>query len=348
MSQIPSLKTLNYCYGSLMIFQNIPFTLFPKAKDCLTNLSIFKCNSNVLFLGQLSQICYHIQSLAISLTDNVSNGLIELILSQKNLKDLKLYIYEVHLDWSNIIPALTKHYNTLTNFFIHGDQDIPFSFIASFINLQQIVISISSSNRVPFIEFDQLQHTTFTNLRTFKILYDSPKSEILMKFLETNGKNLNDLNTSLSYDIDKSLKKSLVQYCPNLQKLFIKLENDELDILKSILKGCQHLEGIKVQCGNLLNGKEFLDTILKDSPKNFYELKINEQLKLLPGDLESFFSSWEKRIPQKPLTLIIVEDIFSSKEVDEENIKIIEKFQKLGIIKKFDFETFDEEEIFYF
>jgi len=41
MNQISSLKTLDSCFGLSVVFQNIPFTFFPKAKDCLTDLSIF-------------------------------------------------------------------------------------------------------------------------------------------------------------------------------------------------------------------------------------------------------------------------------------------------------------------
>jgi len=218
--------------------------------------------------------------------------LIELILLQKNLKDLKLYIYEVDVDWASIIPALTKHYNTLTELCIYGDQEIPFSFIASFINLQELVISISSFNNIPFIEFNQLQHTIFTNLRILKILYNSPKSEILMKFLENNGKNLIELNTSIEECLDRSFKTSLVQYCPNLQKLLIKLEDDESDILISIFNNCPNLECIKVWCNNDSNENELLDIILKESPKNFNELRVNDQLRICPNDLESFLLNW--------------------------------------------------------
>ncbi len=104
--------------------------------------------------------------------------------------------------------------------------------------------------------------------------------------MENNGKNLYELNISMDYNI----KNSFVQFCPNLQKLFINLEEDELYILKSIFNGCQSLESITIWYDFLeeLNGKSFW-TILKDSPKNFHELKIDVQLKFFPNDLESFF-----------------------------------------------------------
>ncbi len=60
-----------------------------------------------------------------------------------------------------------------------------------------------------------------------------------------------------------------------------------------------------------------------------------------------------ERIPQKPLTFIVIEDGFCSREMEEDNAEIMEKFQKLGIVKKFEIKSFDEEEnefkcIFFF
>jgi len=78
-----------------------------------------------------------------------------------------------------------------------------------------------------------------------------------------------------------------------------------------------------------LNVKEVLEVVVSCSPKNFHELRICEQF--LPEDLESFFVSWGKRLPQKQLTLDIITDFFEP--IDEEVIEIIEK---LCIIKKFE------------
>ena len=88
-----------------------------------------------------------------------------------------------------------------------------------------------------------------------------------------------------------------------------------------------------------------LDIVAKDSPKNFYRLKIYnlEKSKLLPKTLESFFISWGKRIPRKSLILIIVKDLNYGVDTNEENITIIEKYKKLGIVKEFKTEKYDTE-----
>ena len=87
----------------------------------------------------------------------------------------------------------------------------------------------------------------------------------------------------------------------------------------------------------------------KGSPKNFYRLKIYNSKKsnLLPKVLESFFISWGKRIPQKSLILIIAKNLNYGFDTNEENIMIIEKYKKLGIIKEFKTEAFDTEKYLF-
>ena len=80
MSQISSLKRLDY-NANHHIMNDISFTYFPGAKDCLKDLSELRCSSNI-HLGQLSQICHNLQSLNIDIESEVSSGLKELISSQ--------------------------------------------------------------------------------------------------------------------------------------------------------------------------------------------------------------------------------------------------------------------------
>src|SRR5256885_12059663 len=65
MKQISSLKYLDYD-AAPSEFPN--FTYFPGAKDCLANLSVLSCDSDICpeFFYQLSQICHSIQTLTLS------------------------------------------------------------------------------------------------------------------------------------------------------------------------------------------------------------------------------------------------------------------------------------------
>ncbi len=145
MNQIPSLKILHYNHNLSYLttsttIQNIPFVSFPKAKDCLIDLLEFKCDSSIYpkHIYQLSQICHNIQTLSIKLRSNVSNGLKDLIFSQNSLNSLGLTIYN-NKYVKDIIPVLSKHYNTLTKLHISiGDEVL--SFFLSFRNLQKLVI----------------------------------------------------------------------------------------------------------------------------------------------------------------------------------------------------------------
>ncbi len=343
MNQISSLKSLDYRLGFIKI---VPFTYFPGAKDCLRDLSIFSCASDIYpeFFYQLSQVCHNIQSLTIEFGNNVSiNGLKELICLQNNLKNLTLSAYE-DKDWTDIIPVLTtKHYDTLTKLHIHSDKEnMSLSFIASFLNLQELVIS-NLNDVSSFKEFNELQNVTFSKLQILKIPYESPRVEILMRFLENNGRNLNELNID---GINQTLRLSVTKFCPNLKKISMIFRNDELDTLITLFNSCKHLESIKIWCGDdCLDEKLMLEVVAKYSPQSFHELKIYNESpsELSSEDLESFLISWGDRLPQKPLTLIIYDDFYNI-SLDEENLKIIEKYIRLRIVKRFEKKEFDAEE----
>jgi len=115
-------------------------------------------------------------------------------------------------------------------------------------------------------------------------------------------------------------------------------EEDEIEMLETILINCQQLESIEVWCGDIyLNEMKLLEVVAKCSPKTFYELKIfyvdNEEF--FAEDLEPVFISLANRIPRKPLSLIII-DYSTNLKVKKESINVIEKFKKLGVIKKFE------------
>ena len=66
---------------------------------------------------------------------------------------------------------------------------------------------------------------------------------------------------------------------------------------------------------------------------------------MIPEDLESFFISWENRTSKKSLSLIIVDD-FSRLKVQKENMKIIEKYINLGVVRKFETRGYNRKELY--
>src|SRR5262249_54740752 len=132
---------------------------------------------------------------------------------------------------------------------------------------------------------------------------------------------------------------SIAKFCPNLRKL--RTEFRDYETLKMIFDNCQYLESLKFS----LNKKDTLKVIAEYSPKNFCELELKLQgsyhyysqdklESLLPEELESFFISWKNRASQKLLSLTVVgrTDLVTGSE----NMKMIERYIKLGVVKKFD------------
>jgi hypothetical protein len=345
MSQISSLKSLEYYLG---FPQNIIFTCLPGAKTCLTNLTELKCRSDIYseFFYQISQICFNIQSLTIELRD-ISNGLADLISLQNNLKSVTLI--SISCDEENdrtkaLISSLIKLSLTLTKLKII-EYYIPLSFIAIFKNLEELILSFELN---PFDDFIQLQDVNFSHLRVLKFLYAIPRVEMLIKFLEINGKTLTEFYVG---DHDRKLNFAISKFCPNLKILFTIFIEEELDILERIFNSCQSLESIRVWCGDgYLNDKEFLDILLKFSPKNFYELEIyycsyHEPSGILPKELDEFFINWKNRLTQRSLSLTIFNNIDGiGLEANEENMKIIKKYEEIGLIKKFKIKEYDYDE----
>jgi hypothetical protein len=95
---------------------------YPEVKDFLVNLSELRSSSEIYseFFYKVSQICNNINALSIIFEKSISNGLANLVSSQKNLKYLKLVQTSDILNWSEIMPALTKHHVTITKLHLHS------------------------------------------------------------------------------------------------------------------------------------------------------------------------------------------------------------------------------------
>ena len=67
---------------------------------------------------------------------------------------------------------------------------------------------------------------------------------------------------------------------------------------------------------------------------------------MFPEDLESFFIRWKNRTSKKSLSLIVIHYRHNILK-ERGNMKIIEKYMNLGIVKKFETGYFDCGEIYY-
>ncbi|CAB4391530.1 unnamed protein product [Rhizophagus irregularis] len=335
MNKINNLKRLDYSFedtyeNKTETPKNITLINLSGARDCLKNLTKLSCTSSVesKFFHQLSKICHNIQSLHIFYQEDVigsENELMELIYSQNCLKELKIITIYDNTYWKGIIPSLKKHYNTITKFYLRGIyNESPLSFITELINLQKLFLSVDYSK-----DYKELKYAIFPKLRSLRIHYGD-SFESLIIFLENNGKNLECLEC---YSCDTLLIITIAKFCLKIKYLYVKIY--EVEELKEILNNCKQLEKLKVMCYRChLKVNVVLEIISNFSPKNFHELHIIERLgesNIFPMELESFFIIWKDRVPFRSFTFII-----EGNKVENENMEVIEKYKKLGIIKKFE------------
>jgi hypothetical protein len=236
----------------------------------------------------------------------------------------------------NITPLLFKSL-TLRKLTIEF-YNIPLSFIATLTNLQELKLTLLRfADHLD--EFNEIQNINFQHLKVLKFSYVIPEVETLVKFLEINGKTLTELCfEEETYD---SLNLAIAKYCPNIQSVTTLFRAYELETLKIILNSCQDLKCIRIGCGgDLLEDKVFLDILAKYSPKYFCEAEIeyrwhDKPSKITPTDLEEFFTNWKNRVPQKSLSLTVEKRCNTISFVENvENIIVIEKYMKMGILKK--------------
>ncbi|GBB94083.1 hypothetical protein RclHR1_02290009 [Rhizophagus clarus] len=338
MNQITSLKGLYFDSYKRLDIYNAIFISYPGAEICLKYLSKLNCHSSIYseFFYQLSLICHNIQTLKIRFDNVISKGLMDLISVQQNLKYLGIILSYECENLLDIIPSLKNLPNTLIKLdFSGGNHIISLSFIAKLKNLQKLILSFDYNHSIE--DFTKLQYVSFPQLQVLKFDYAYPRHELLIKFLEVNGKSLKEFYIGNN---DNSLNLAIAKSCPNLRKLFTIFRKDELETFKMILNNCQYLESIEVWCGNdYLDERKLFDIIAKYSHKNFFELKlyyvIFTKSKLSKEELEDFFINWSNRTSRKPLSMIFFFHDSNSYNENNENMEIIEKYKSLGVIKKF-------------
>ncbi|EXX76860.1 uncharacterized protein OCT59_027486 [Rhizophagus irregularis] len=347
-NQISSLEKLTY---NCRYNTKFSFTYFPGARD----LSKLCCRSNLPtnFFWQLSKICHNIQSISIDVRTKIPDELNELISSQNNLRNLTLIVFGVSLE--KIIPSLTKNSNTITKLCLYSENNaLHLSFISLLTNLQEIFISIFDDGYID--DFKKLQYVNFSKLKKLKIPYHCPNPKYLNKFLEINGKNLENFYSGGN---DKNFGLSIANFCPNIKNLFVLFYDDEINLLRNILISCQYLESIKIHCGKrFLSEREILGIIVNYSQNNFYELKLYNDsypnpITVTPQYLESIFINWKNRESKKLLNLVIIEDYEGYNGlINEANMMIIKKYENLGIIKfvvrNYEEESIEEKEEYFF
>ncbi|GBC29950.2 hypothetical protein GLOIN_2v1784405 [Rhizophagus irregularis DAOM 181602=DAOM 197198] len=207
-------------------------------------------------------------------------------------------------------------------------------------NIQSLTVEFGDFISNGLKDLISLQHNlkNVTLIYSYISLLNRTSVDMLIKFLEINGKNLDELYTG---EYDRSLNLAIAEFCSNLKILFVMFINVGLDTLGIILKSCQYLESINIWC-NYIDKKRFLEVLAKNTPKNFSELKIYYIFdQIHPDELEEFFINWKIHMPRRSLSLVIIKSICL--EVNVETMKLIEKYVEMKLIK-FRIKIYDEKE----
>ncbi|GES99106.1 hypothetical protein GLOIN_2v1781359 [Rhizophagus clarus] len=337
MSQITSLRKLNF---PIEFSTENNMKTFITHFELINNLSELHCYSNIYpkFIYQLTQVCHTIQTLKItSATDHsdMSRDLIsvvkekfyifrDLISTQKNL----VYLSFEKFSYFECDYLIAKIPSTLIKFaFINGfgSSYIPLHTIHNLSNLQEFTFS---SHKAHFFAKRDVWDEKLGCMSDFY------RPEPLTDFLINNGSNLKIIYINKN---NQHLNRIIRKYCKNARILNTDLTNIHSLELKYFFNDLPFLESIKINMCSLgeFNEKHLFELIVNESPKNFCELKLfyGDKIKstLVPEELEIFLKSWENRIPQKSLSLVITGS--NSFIKNNGNINVIEKYIKLGSIK---------------
>lgn len=242
------------------------FTTYHGARDCLKYLSELTCFSNIspkLFYN-LSQICHNLQTLRIKFNELISNGLAELISVQRNLKHLFIMQSDICVRFTSIFALIENVPNNLVTLSIYKGRwiyNMSLLFIARFTNLR--ILTLTSFNK-HYEDFNKLQYVVFPQLQVLEFKQECPRNELLIKFLENNGKNLKELYVKGN---DNSLNLAIIKFCPNLINLSTKVEKDCAETLKLIFSNCRYLEGIKIFFEKHIDMKGAYNATMTSLPK---------------------------------------------------------------------------------
>ncbi len=134
-------------------------------------------------------------------------------------------------DLTNIILLIP---NTLIKLDFDGKYKyFPLSFISNLRNLQELQLSFGYDEC--FKDFEKLQYVILPQLQILKIQFAYPRTELLIKFLEINGRNLKELYLGdIKGNSDDLLNLAIAKFCTNLRKLSTRFKNDELKMLKTV------------------------------------------------------------------------------------------------------------------
>ncbi|CAI2190510.1 10086_t:CDS:1 [Funneliformis geosporum] len=172
---------------------------------------------------QLSINCHNFQKLEVVIKESNVDWLIEFISLQNNLSNVQLIQNSDSKDWTRIISSLTIHFPRITKLYLAAiAENAPtLTFLENLKNLRVLYLSFDFKDA--FCDFEKLKNVRFPQLKFLAFLSKCPKTEILIQFLKTNEKSLENLyieKSDVNLEISNLCSKSNIkidEFCPKLR-----------------------------------------------------------------------------------------------------------------------------------
>ncbi|GBB85334.1 hypothetical protein RclHR1_01190010 [Rhizophagus clarus] len=321
-------------------------SLFPGASTCFSNL--IKLNINLDYINsnsleEMAKYCKNLNELSIH-NPKDSPGLISLIDSQKNLKEIFLYSVKYkERTYEKLSDSLSRKSNSLIKLELSNIIIIPLSFLTSLVNLTTIFIFFNEVNEhdddiKKIKEFQKyLAMSEFPNLQILSIYWLLCFKE-LANLIEKTNENLLYLdiyNTPRNATNTGMLISSIANNCPNIKTLRTYIEPKDFIHIKSLLLNCKNLKEVKfdslyafINLNDNILGDELLDILIKFSPKSLNIITISAIWKYSIDGFENFFENY-RDCTLRQFNLCKNYDY----DITEDHKAIINKYVDEGVIR---------------
>jgi hypothetical protein len=286
-----------------------PLSLFPGASTIfsqLYSLSIFPDNANSNALYELSKFCKCLNVLSINNCSKDHHGLISLIDAQKNLEKLNIYHNDINRkgNCQELSKALARKGNTIKELYLDLNNNIPYSFLPSLINLKRIDI-FNKDTREDINEFRHyLTISEFPNLEFLNVrgIYFFEEFSLLIRKSRGNLSHfLIDVKTDEYIKNTGILIKEISINCPNIQVLNTLIEPRDFIHVKSLLLNCRKLQDLSFYCINHFVdhddniGDDLLDILSLYNDNSLFNILISGNWGYSINSLERFFESFREK-----------------------------------------------------
>ncbi|RIA95055.1 hypothetical protein C1645_734325 [Glomus cerebriforme] len=243
-----------------------------------------------------------------------------------------------------------KHAHNIIHLLIEKDLEFFETLFPKLINIQKLELRgctwtcLNLDKELDFV-YSYLQVLNISNTSYCNAIEIIQKTTGSIQKIWTDSMHYNPFNNSGNFILKIS------QHCPNLKYIKIALKDQYLDKLELLLTACKLLEGLHIYKD--LNNKDhpykfsdkLLITLVKFAPMSLYKIGIS-YCNFKISILDWFFNNWKGR---KTLCLYSIldrnyQDCFYNLNYISELKTLIEKYINEGVIKKFHYGDFDDED----